>query len=186
MIIHRRPRHASTVLLTSCGLWLVGLGGYFAFWRSPILPEDLRYISGDQDQLQVAAPGLHRWLRHVLTVMGGFMAGAGVLTVLAVRPKSNRQDRWHWTALTVAGVSTVGTMTLTNFRLRSDFRWLLVIPSLLWTAGLVTGFPRRGVSRRGLLESRVDQDAPLPSCLHPDQKSADWHPLQWEDDWHGQ
>ena len=31
----------------------------------------------------------------------------------------------------------VGTMGLTNFQLNSDFKWLLLIPSLLWIIGLV-------------------------------------------------
>lgn len=30
-----------------------------------------------------------------------------------------------------------GTMSLTNFQLESDFKWLLLVPSLLWTLGLV-------------------------------------------------
>jgi len=147
MTIHKRSLPTSTLLLRVCGLWLVGLGGYFAFWRPSLLPEDLRYIGMDQDQLQVAVPGLNRWLRRVFTVMGGFMTGAGVLTVLAVRPAAAQQDSWNWTAMAVTGASTVGTMTLTNIRLRSDFRWLLVIPSLLWTAGLVTRFPRHGENK---------------------------------------
>lgn len=28
-------------------------------------------------------------------------------------------------------------MSLTNFQLNSDFKWLLLIPSLLWIIGLV-------------------------------------------------
>lgn len=154
MIIHERSSSTSTFLLRACGLWLIGLGSYFAFWRPLLLPEDLRYIGMDQDQLQVAAPGLNHWLRRVFTVMGGFMTGAGVLTVLAVRRTHGRPDRWHWAALAVTGVSTVGTMTLTNIRLRSDFRWLLLIPSLLWTAALVAGFPRSGASRHRSPEGR--------------------------------
>jgi hypothetical protein len=148
MNIHEGSSPASSFLLRVCGVWLVGLGSYFSFWRPPLLSEDLRYIGVDEDQLRVAAPGLNRWLRRVFTVTGGFIAGAGVLAVLAVRPASSRQGRWTWTALAVAGVSTVGTMTLTNFQLRSDFRWLLLIPSLLWTAGLAAGFPHRGAASR--------------------------------------
>ena len=154
MTTHEGPSPTSVFLLRTCGLWLVGLGSYFAFWRPPLLPEDLRYIGMDQDQLQVVAPGLNRWLRRVFTVMGGFMTGAGVLTILAVRPARGQQDRWNWTALAVAGVSTVGTMTLTNIRLRSDFRWLLVIPSLLWMTALVAGVPRRRADGNRSRESR--------------------------------
>jgi hypothetical protein len=42
------------------------------------------------------------------------------------------------TVLALAGVFTVGTMSLTNFQLSSDFKWPLLIPSLLWLVGLVS------------------------------------------------
>jgi hypothetical protein len=42
-----------------------------------------------------------------------------------------------WIALALAGAFTVGTMSLTNFRLGSDFRWLLLPPVLLWLLGLL-------------------------------------------------
>ena len=55
-----------------------------------------------------------RWGRHVLW-----------LTVLAL------------VLAALAGVSTVGTMSVTNFQLDSDFKWLLLLPALLWAVGLV-------------------------------------------------
>ncbi len=39
-------------------------------------------------------------------------------------------------ALAVAGAVSVGLMSATNFLLNSDFRWLLLLPALLWLLGL--------------------------------------------------
>lgn len=69
-------------------------------------------------------PGLERWLRRVFTVMGGFIMGVGVLTIfVAVSPDAAR-ERWTGGVLAVAGLLTVGTMSVTNFQLDSDFKWL--------------------------------------------------------------
>jgi hypothetical protein len=50
---------------------------------------------------------------------------------------SGVREKWTWIVLAVAGLFTVGTMSLTNFQLNTDFKWLLLIPSLLWVIGLV-------------------------------------------------
>jgi hypothetical protein len=57
---------------------------YFIFGRPALLPEDLRYMGVDVQVLHVAAPRLNDWLAKVFTVMGGFMAGVGVIVNLAV------------------------------------------------------------------------------------------------------
>ena len=44
---------------------------------------------------------------------------------------------WTGFLFATAGLLTVGTMSFTNFQIDSDFKWLLVIPSVLWTIGLV-------------------------------------------------
>lgn len=49
--------------------------------RPPLLPEDTRFMRSSIAQIQAAVPGLEVWLTKVFTVMGGFMAGAGALTV---------------------------------------------------------------------------------------------------------
>lgn len=138
-------RHAvATWLLAACGIWLIGLGFYFIVLRPPLLPEDPRFMGTTVEQLRVAAPGLEAWLKHVFTVMGGFMAGAGVLTVLvafsaafsgASSVLAARPHGASW-AIGLAGALTVGLMSATNFALQSDFRWLLLVPALMWLAGL--------------------------------------------------
>ena len=130
-------RTISTYALMACGIWLIGLGLYFLILRPPLLPEDFRYLGTSQVEIQAAVPGLARWARRVFTVMGGFMAGAGVLTISVAMNASAGRTKWTWIALALAGLFTVGTMSVVNFQLNSDFKWLLLIPSLLWVIGLV-------------------------------------------------
>jgi hypothetical protein len=120
----------------ACGIWLIGLGLYFMFLRPPLLPEDLRYMGTSAGEIQSATPGLQRWVHRVFTVMGGFMTGAGLLTISVAKNASAVREKWTWIVLASAGLFTVGTMSLTNFQLNSDFKWLLLIPSLLWIIGL--------------------------------------------------
>lgn len=131
-----RRERAGRALLFACGVWLVGLGIYFILIRPPLLPEDPRYIGLAMEEIQRSVPGLAAWLRKVFTVMGGFMAAAGALTLLlAVQPASLRGPRVV-VALAVAGASGVGLMSAVNFALHSDFRWLLLAPALLWLAAV--------------------------------------------------
>ena len=120
-----------------CGTWLIGLGLYFMFLRPPLLPEDFRYMGAVSGEVQSAVPGLQRWAHRVFTVAGGFMMGSGVLTIFVAMNAVAGRAKGTWIVLALAGLFTVGTMSLTNFQLNSDFKWLLLIPSLLWVTGLV-------------------------------------------------
>lgn len=70
------------------------------------------------------------------------MAGAGVLTVFvattAMRLRLNGTSR----ALALSGALTVGLMSATNFALQSDFRWLLLVPALVWLVGVAVHVAR--------------------------------------------
>ncbi len=124
-------------MLTACGIWLVGLGVYFIFLRPPLLPEDPRFMGTSLEQIRIAVPGLEAWLKKVFTVMGGFMAGAGVLTVLVASVAVPlRAKGTPWT-LAVAGALTVMLMSATTFALHSDFKWLSLLPALVWLAAVV-------------------------------------------------
>jgi hypothetical protein len=144
-----RSGRVSTWMLTACGVWLIALGLYFIAARPPLLPEDPRFMGTTLEQLRIAVPGLEAWLRKVFTVMGGFMAGAGVLTVfVATVAMPLRLQATPW-ALGMAGALTVALMSATNFALQSDFRWLLLLPALLWLVGLVVYLTGRGASSFG-------------------------------------
>ena len=88
-------------------------------------------------QIQSAVPGFDNWLRHVFKVMGGFMVGTGLLAIVKARFMSPRDKIQSLIVLALAGTMSVGTMSVTNFQIGSDFKWLLLLPSLLWGIGLV-------------------------------------------------
>ena len=123
-------------MLAGCGVWLIALGLYFALVRPPLLPEDPRFMGTTLAQIRADVPGLETWLKQVFTVMGGFMAGAGVLTVFLATTTMRLRLRGTSWAMALSGALTVGLMSATNFALHSDFRWLLLIPALAWVTGL--------------------------------------------------
>ena len=120
-----------------CGLWLVALGIYFLLLRHALLPEDLRYIGSSLEAIRSAVPGLERRLGYVFNVMGGFMIATGAITILVACRMLARRERGTFATLSVAGAASVALMSATNFLLSSDFRWLLLLPALLWLAGLL-------------------------------------------------
>ena len=128
----------STWLLAGCGIWLIALGLYFAVLRPPLLPEDPRFMGTTLAQIRAGVPGLENWLSRVFIVMGGFMAGAGVLTVFVATTAMRLGLKGTSWALALSGALTVGLMSASNFALHSDFRWVLLFPALVWLAGLVT------------------------------------------------
>jgi len=133
-------RTLSAWILLICGLWLVGLGVYFMFLRPALLPEDLRYIGKTLSDLDAVLPGLHSWLRRVFTVMGAFISATGILTVFVVTTASPRGGRMAGIVLAIVGLLSVITMSATNFVIDSDFKWLLVVPALLWVVGIAIYF----------------------------------------------
>ena len=132
-----KPRRTSVIIFFACGAWLVGLGLYFVFLRPALLPEDVRFIGGGADTIRALPPGLTRWLRHVFSVMGGFMIACGVLTMfLAAKVVSARRSGTTF-VLVVAGLAGVALMSVTNFAIDSQFKWLLLAPAMLWLSGVV-------------------------------------------------
>ena len=121
----------------ACGIWLIALGLYFLFLRPALLPEDPKYIGSSLEAIRAAMPGLQRWLGHVFNVMGGFMVATGAMTVLVAYRFLARRERGTFAALAVAGAASVALMSATNFLIHSDFRWLLLLPALLWLVGLL-------------------------------------------------
>ncbi len=137
------PHHAASWLLAACGVWLMALGLYFILLRPPLLPEDTRFMGSSLAQVRAALPGLEGWLQRVFTVMGGFIAGTGVLTVFVARmalPAGLKGASW---AIALTGVLTVALMSAINFDLHSDFRWLLLVPALVWIVAIVVHIARR-------------------------------------------
>ena len=124
-------------LIAACGAGLMGLRLYFIFFRPALLPEDTRSIGSSLAEIRATLPGLEGWLNRVFAVMGGFIAGTGVLTVFiawVAMPAGFKGTSW---VIALTGALTVALMSVTNFSLNSDFKWLLLVPALVWLAGLV-------------------------------------------------
>lgn len=125
-------------VIAACGLWLVALGAYFVFLRPALLPEDPRFIGSSLESIRSAVPGLERWLGHVFNVMGGFMIATGAITMLVALRLLARRERGTLIAMSVAGAAGVALMSATNFLLDSNYRWLLLVPTLVWFAGILS------------------------------------------------
>lgn len=135
----RKAGHRISVLIfLTCGIWLVGLGMYFALLRPPLLPEDPRFIGSSLAQIQSTVPGLGRWLGHVFVVMGGFMVAAGVLTTFVAVTAVSAHRKGTGGVLLLTGLASVGTMSWTNFAIDSNFKWVLLVPAVLWLAGIAS------------------------------------------------
>ena len=128
----------SVLIFLACGIWLIGLGGYFALLRPALLPEDPRFIGSSLAQIQSALPGLERWLNRVFIVMGGFMAASGLLTIFLATTAVASRQKGTGGVLLLAGLATVVTMSWTNFAIDSNFKWLLLAPAALWFAGIAS------------------------------------------------
>ena len=131
------PMRLSGKVFAACGLWTVVLGVYFILFRPALLPEDPRFMGTSIEALRAAAPGSEGWLGHVFNVMGGFMVAAGTMTLLIAWRFLARRAPGTLLSLAIAGASGVALMSVTHFLLYSHFRWLLLLPVMLWLVGLI-------------------------------------------------
>ena len=132
------PHRLAALLLGACAAYQLAIGLYFAMLRPPLLAEDLRFLGTASGALTAAAPRLERWLQLVFVVLGGQMAALGVLTAaLALRlSRGHAPDRRELALLGGAGALSVGTMSVVNLVLASDFRWLLILPVATWAGAI--------------------------------------------------
>ncbi|MEP6902295.1 MAG: hypothetical protein ABJA66_11125 [Actinomycetota bacterium] len=115
----------------------MGIGLYFIFLRPPLLPEDVRYMDTTLAEIQRAAPGLARWLQKVFWVMGGYIFTAGLLTTYVAFASFQTRTRGAFQVIVLAGLSSIGWMTVINFIINSAFKWLLLVFVLVWAAALI-------------------------------------------------
>ena len=120
------------------GLILAGMGSYFIFLRPALLPEDLIYMGANQIDITAAVPGITGWLNKVFSVLGGYIIAAGLLITNIGFIEDQRRSTVSFVFLLLAGVSSIGLMTVINFMIDSDFKWLLLSFTLPWTFSLFT------------------------------------------------
>lgn len=126
----------ASVSLALGGLILIVMGLYFGFLRPPLLPEDLRYMGASLTQIQTAIPELQPWLSRVFGVLGGYMFAMGILTIY-VATKGFKAGKLEAIAVvSVSGLASIGWMVITNFRINSDFKWVLLVFALPWVVAV--------------------------------------------------
>ncbi|MEO5672812.1 MAG: hypothetical protein ABIR26_19150 [Ramlibacter sp.] len=132
-----RLRPYSATALTLGSAIVVGLGLFFIFLRPALLPEDPRFMGTTLAQVLVTMPGLPVWLRRVFWVMGGFMVATGLLTCYVAVTSFRTRQRGAAVVVALAGLSSIGLMSVVNFAIASDFKWLLLSFVLPWALALV-------------------------------------------------
>ncbi len=138
--VRGRSRRAAVIAIGACGAYQLGLGAYFVGFRPPLLPEDLRFLGAAAGELGALIPRFERWLDLVFLVSGGQMAALGLLLIgLALRLAHGRVVHIRDVLLLgAAGLLSVAVMSAANFALGSDFRWLLVLPVLVWLVAVTS------------------------------------------------
>jgi hypothetical protein len=97
----------------------------------------LRFFGASQAQLDSVAPQLASWLKQVFRVMGGYVAATGVLTITLAATSFRLKQRFAAGGTFIAGLSSIGVMTVINFSIDSDFKWVLLAIASLWLSSMV-------------------------------------------------
>ena len=134
-MIKLKPYSASMLALG--GFFLVAMGVYFVVMRPTLLPEDLRYMKTTLPIIKNSTPGLSAWLQKVFWVMGGYIFTTGLLTVFISFTSFRKRLPGAFSIIALAGISSIGSMTVVNFMISSDFKWLLLIFTLPWAIALI-------------------------------------------------
>jgi hypothetical protein len=117
--------HPSLVCFIACGIWLIARVSILLL--PPAAPQ--RHVTWEPVPGDSICPtGLERWTHRVFTVMGGFMTGAGLLTILVAMNASAVRGKWTWIVLAVPGIHSRDYESFSSTR----FQMAALIPSLLW------------------------------------------------------
>ena len=127
----------SALFLTLGGFLLAGMGIYFIFLRPSLLPEDSKYIGLSLSAIQNNIPGLSVWLQKVFWVMGCYIFTTGMLTMYVAQTSFRTRTKGAFIIIAIAGLSSIGSMTIINFMLQSDFKWMLLAFTLPWFIALI-------------------------------------------------
>ena len=127
----------SSSILALGGLLLMLMGVYFIILRSPLLPEDLRYMQSTAASIQNNVAGLSAWLQKVFWVMGSYIFTSGLLIIFIALTSFRKRLPGTFIIVALAGITSIGSMTVVNFIIDSDFKWLLFIFTLPWAMALI-------------------------------------------------
>ena len=134
-MIKLKPYSAS--LLTIGGLLIAAMGIYFVFLRPSLLPEDLRYMNTSLPVVKNNIPELSLWLQKVFWVMGGYIFTTGLLIIYIAQTAFRSRTQGAFIIVLIAGITSIGSMTIVNFILKSDFKFVLTAFTLPWLISLI-------------------------------------------------
>lgn len=127
----------SAILLAFAGSILAVMGLYFIFLRPPLLPEDLNFMGTTLKNVKDNIPGIFNWLEKVFLVMGGYIFTTGSLILFISFTSFRTRVRGAFCIVALAGISSIGLMTVVNFMIDSEFKWFLFVFALSWTIALI-------------------------------------------------
>lgn len=130
-----KPYSAS--ILAVGGFLLVAMGVYFVFIRPSLLPEDLRYMQTTLSVIDNSASGLQAWLQKVFWVLGSYIFTTGLLTIFIALTSFRKRTQGAFIIVAIVGMSSIGFMTIVNFIINSDFKWMLLAFMLPWLMALI-------------------------------------------------
>ena len=130
-----KPYSATVLLLT--GLIMAVMGLYFIFFRPPLLPEDVSYMGTTMPYVNKYIPTLLTWLQKVFWVLGGYIFTSGLLISYISFTSFRQRTNGVLGIITLAGISSIGSMAAINFLIDSNFKWLLLSFSMLWAIAII-------------------------------------------------
>ena len=129
-----KPYSAS--ILAFGGLLLVAMGIYFVFLRPALLPEDFKYIGTTSTIVKENFPQLTVWLHKVFWVIGSYIFTTGLLTIYIALTSYRTRTHGAFSIILISGITSIGFMTIVNFNLNSDFKWMLLAFTFPWFIAL--------------------------------------------------
>ena len=127
----------SSSFLALGGLLLVAMGIYFVSMRPALLPEDLLYMKTTSSIVQQNIPQLSIWLQKVFWVNGGYIFTTGLLTIFIALTSFRKRTNGAFSIVLISGITSIGFMTVINFMIESDFKWVLLTFTLPWIIALI-------------------------------------------------
>ena len=127
----------SVLSLSIGGLLLAVMGIYFVFLRPSLWPEDLRYMNTSLSVVQNNISNVSVWLQKVFWVMGGYIFTTGLLTIYIAQTAFRSRTQGAFMIVLIAGITSIGSMTIVNFILKSDFKFVLIAFTLPWVISLI-------------------------------------------------
>ena len=79
---------------------------------------------------------LELWLKQVFRVLGGYILAAGSLTITVAATAFRQHHKGAAVGVALGGAASIGLMAAVNFRIDSDFKWVLLTIALVWACSL--------------------------------------------------